>query len=606
MALLAGSVLWSKLHSNVREKIEDEQHRVAPPTVTPTARPAPAAQGYVGSEACATCHAEISEKYKSHGMQTATMPVASAVPIEDYATNVSFTASNGREYRVERTAEGVFHHERMVDNEGRELYDQKVKIDFVVGSGRGGRSYVSERDGFLYQSPISWYVKTEKWGLSPGYETKDLRFERRLPDGCVACHIGRSDPVGDQADRYRTPALIETGISCERCHGPGAGHVAFRTANPAGGGPDATIVNPARLEPRKRESVCNQCHLLGEMPVARYGRTVHDFRPGELLEDTWVSLATQTTGIQAVSHVDQMRESRCFGASEGKLGCLSCHDPHETTPPEQQAEAYSRRCNACHADRGCSLDAATRRQAPANDSCIHCHMPRLDAVDIAHAAQTDHRILRSPAAPRRAPPQAADQPAGLKLFDQAETRLPKWELNRVQGTLLFAYGSETGNVDMLDRAEMKLKDALPFAPDDVSMLVLMGSMQIADRKRQEALKNFVGPAFEVEPKNERLLSSLISVYSDLAEFREASRYAKLLVEAVPSESKSYIRLAETLRFAGDRPGAIEALEKALEINPASELARGTLIKEYESAGKKEEAARHRDLLDRLQKTSLEK
>ncbi len=82
-----------------------------------------------------------------------------------------------------------------------------------------------ERDGFLFQSPITWYVRQRKWDLSPGYEKANLHFDRSVENNCLFCHANRVEPVAGPADRYRPPIFRGHAIGCERCHGPGELHV---------------------------------------------------------------------------------------------------------------------------------------------------------------------------------------------------------------------------------------------------------------------------------------------------------------------------------------------------------------------------------------------
>jgi len=48
-----------------------------------------------------------------------------------------------------------------------------------------------------------------------------------------------------------------------------------------------SIVNPAKLAQRARDSVCEQCHLLGEARVPNPDKNIEDFRPGVDLKDVF-------------------------------------------------------------------------------------------------------------------------------------------------------------------------------------------------------------------------------------------------------------------------------------------------------------------------------
>ncbi len=54
------------------------------------------------------------------------------------------------------------------------------------------------------------------------------------------------------------------------------------------------IVNPAKLPKRARDSVCEQCHLEGEVRILNPGRSWRDFQPGNNLE--------QTAAVYVVKH----------------------------------------------------------------------------------------------------------------------------------------------------------------------------------------------------------------------------------------------------------------------------------------------------------------
>ena len=81
-------------------------------------------------------------------------------------------------------------------------------------------------------------------------------------------------------------------------------------------------------------------------------------------------------------------------ASDGALGCISCHDPHRLPSEKSKVAYYKARCLACHADRGCALPALDRAERGNEHDCIACHMPRAPTSDIRHLATTLHSIPR--------------------------------------------------------------------------------------------------------------------------------------------------------------------------------------------------------------------
>jgi hypothetical protein len=88
-----------------------------------------------------------------------------------------------------------------------------------------------------------------KWDLAPGYNTYAYPFlTRPILPGCLNCHASFLKPIAGTQNRFATPPFDEPGIACERCHGPGERHIAQPTA--------ANIVNPARLDPDCRDSIC--------------------------------------------------------------------------------------------------------------------------------------------------------------------------------------------------------------------------------------------------------------------------------------------------------------------------------------------------------------
>ena len=248
-----------------------------------------------------------------------------ASSMEDYTDKSSFSRG-GFDYdaRVKPASRGdvmeAFHHrESLRGQDGKLVFQQGVNIDFTVGSGSRGRSYLFQRGSLLFQSPLTWYVKKGIWDLAPGYRPADhLRFERRVDDDCLSCHTGQVNSLADLENHY-DPAkpFHELSIGCERCHGPGKEHVQMHLDGPVG--EDPFIVNPAKLEPRKRESVCNQCHLAGLWRQPRFGKSFLDFRPGQDLSEV---------ERLALAHAEDSRHRlyRMHYSPEGALAYLAHAD----------------------------------------------------------------------------------------------------------------------------------------------------------------------------------------------------------------------------------------------------------------------------------------
>jgi hypothetical protein len=91
----------------------------------------------------------------------------------------------------------------------------------VLGSGRQAFAFLIERDGFLFESPITWYAAERKWQLSSSYERRNYHFDRPIREDCLFCHSNRVDRDPTALNCYRPPIFHGYAIGCERCHGPG-------------------------------------------------------------------------------------------------------------------------------------------------------------------------------------------------------------------------------------------------------------------------------------------------------------------------------------------------------------------------------------------------
>ncbi len=588
------------------------RRRSDPPTVQPAAtvppatpeehrvKPAPVeAEAWVGSRACAACHGQICESYQSHPMAHAAAGVLDAEVVEDYSQHTEFSRPESRTYRVERTPQAVLHHESMTDAAGNLIYDQAVAVDYAIGSGKRGRTYLIDRGGLLKASPISWYTQGARWDLSPGYAPRShQRFDRRVKDGCIACHVGRVSARPDAPNRFGSPPILEAAISCERCHGPGGAHIRWHESA-TGLASDDPIVNPKRLPPAAREDVCNQCHMLEER-VLQYGHTPYDFRPGQRLEETWVVFARRDAAepagmVRAVGQVDQMRTSVCFQRSQGRMGCISCHDPHSSPAAAERQAFYNARCAACHVEKPCTLPADAQAAPPAAGSCIACHMPRLAASDVPHTSQTDHRILRHP----NQPAAAAHTPGEFQVSAADVARLPRIELDRAQCLMQVRRLESQVNASVAARIESQLRPALDLHPDDIDVLLAMGTLCMTQRRFDEAREHWLN-VLRLRPEDETALRQMVMFERERGNVRETLEYMRRYQAIDSTQADFYGLQAQVLWQAGQRDEALIAANKGLRLDPRLTPLRQWLAGALRQLGRGEEAAEQVRMLERMQ------
>lgn len=561
---------------------------------------------FVGSKVCGNCHGQILETYRQHPMGRSLAVPHEATPIENFDVT-EFSPPGPRRYQIERTPDSVRHHEVLADEDGTVLYDQSVDVAYTLGSGKRGRAYLIEHDGMLFKSSVAWFSLPKEWGLSPGYPAdQHKRFERRITDGCINCHAGHMQVHHTAPDTFEKPVVAELAIGCERCHGPGRKHVEAQESGAPAALANDRIVNPAKLDSARRESVCAQCHLHGKATVVRTGQKVFDFHPGQLLEDNRIVFVTppgtaSESATNALSQVEQMATSVCFQKSAGRMGCISCHDPHAVVPPESRTEFYRAKCLACHETRGCGLPTKERLARESTDSCIACHMsPVLHVGNILHVSFTDHRILRRPRSDPLEEKEISPATSELAVFENADQRLPKHELDRANAFLLLGgVVRKTPTVSDARRAEQLLLPLLKTQPNDIDILENLGAACLIQGRSFDA-SEWWKEALTVDPRRESVLEHLAMLTFDQRQLKPAREYLQRYISVNPWHGAIFGRYAGVLGALGDWRESIAAAEHALELNPTLIPLHGWLANAYQQVGNSAEGERHRQLLIRLQ------
>jgi hypothetical protein len=391
----------------------------------------------------------------------------------------------------------------------------EYEVAWQIGAGKLAHSYVVQIKGYLFQSPATWF-RTAGWDVSPGYvRAPALDFDRPINETCLYCHAG---PVrfGDP-DGRRLASLALSAITCERCHGPSEEHV----RNPSA----TNIVNPAKLQNRARDSVCEQCHLEGEARILNPGNKRQDFQPGRNLEQTAAIYVSEQNGAEfrPVSQIEQMASSKCASASHGRLWCGSCHKVHGTQMDRRREIRGV--CQSCH-------ESLSKAAHPAlNSDCVNCHMPRL-STEYAHVAVTDHRILRRPGNPAVS---GAGAPQTLRAWVEPAAEFRQRDLALAELTAGHRLG-----LPKLQENGLKLLEQLRVA-DDVDALSSTCEAMLDRGMLPAAVEACQRAALKEPASADRAMFLGIALHRS-GQLRAAERELKKAIRLDPSLKHAYVEL----------------------------------------------------------------
>jgi len=318
---------------------------------------------------------------------------------------------------------------------------KKFEVARLVGSHWFQECMYRDEAGRYWRLPLSYHIVEDRWVHTNGAflapDTNDFWEKSTVwNESCVYCHNTKPskrprDHVVVQGQTlpggYDT-RVAELGIACEACHGPGEEHMRVnqdprrRFALQQTGGPDPTIINPARLSPQRSSEVCGHCHG-ASVPRAQAWDSQHTdpYTAGDDIERFlfifwseaeqkqlyaeqqrrkptpppdpldgrfWPDGTPLTTAVE----YQGMASSKCFLEGRGELSCLSCHTLHGSDPNFQLRPrmATNEACYQCHHGYRDKLEAHTHHRADSSGSlCYNCHMPHQ-----VYSLLTTHRTHR--------------------------------------------------------------------------------------------------------------------------------------------------------------------------------------------------------------------
>jgi tetratricopeptide (TPR) repeat protein len=511
-----------------------------------------------GNERCASCHEEIYKTYRNTVMAT-----ASGAAADGLVTGEFNDKDSGVHYRVyEQDGKVWMSYER----EGKNAIRGRRELEYFIGSGVKGRTYLFSDGGFLFETPINWYSQEKRWNMTPAYtEAQEIPMNLPAYPSCLNCHTsGMQTPVAGTESEFAGKPFLHDGITCERCHGDDVSHGEKKRAGDSRSPSSlsASVVNPEKLAADRRDSICMECHFEGTVAVEQPGKHIYDFRPGEELSDYmhyFLLEGSLEPSPQAVSQFQALSISACKRASGEKMWCGSCHDPHAEPAAAEKAAYYRAKCLACHGQGSDGKEFAAKHH-PEKPDCVACHMPPMPSKDVAHTEATDHRIMRYPNTTPLPRLQIRGKP--LKAFPASDESLVTvrdyalaWETLAQRGV----DGAER-------RAQEYLEKAVMERPDDAELLATLGFLYQRHFHENDALELYER-ALKADPLLVDAATNLGILEARAGDAQQAVKLWQQAFARAPDRSVIGMNLALVFCVSGQKDVARRYVERVLEFNP---------------------------------------
>ncbi len=366
---------------------------------------------FVGSAACAECHASETQSWRSshHALAMQKADAQSVlgrfdgVSFEKDGASSVFTAKDGRYF---------------VRAPGPDGKSADFQIKYAFGLYPLQQYLIELPGGRLQAFGLAWDARPKDSG---GQRWFDLYPDHKLGVGdplhwtgvdqnwhfqCAWCHTTNLQKNYDAAFNGFSTRWSELGVGCEACHGPASAHLAWarqdetqRAATPGKGlttsfnerrgaswpmNDEGQAFRSSPLKTHKEVLACAGCHArraqFSDDPAAV--ASFYDAFHPSLLETPLYHADGQQR--DEVFEFGSFVQSKMFSAG---VTCSDCHDPHSGKLRAASDEV----CAQCHAaQRFASPAHHHHAQGSSGAQCVACHMPA--TVYMGVDARRDHSM----------------------------------------------------------------------------------------------------------------------------------------------------------------------------------------------------------------------
>ena len=397
---------------------------------TPGAIPA-----FVGSEACAGCHAAETELWRNSHHDLAMQPADASTVLGNF-DDAEFRYGDIAT-RFTRRDDGFF-----VTTDGADGEPAEFPVRWTFGFLPLQQYLIELDDGRVQALSIAWDSRSaeeggQRWFHLYPDETIDYRDPlhwtgtyQRWNTMCADCHSTNLVKGFDSASGAFATTFDDIDVGCESCHGPGSRHAEDPTIPPPALGvtdrswlfeAGRTIASrlPAGPAPAEAE-VCAQCH--SRRSQLRDGHTA-----GEPLLDSYRPAFLDAGLYHADGQIaDEVYEYGSFLQSRMAAAGVTCSDCHEPHGGELRGEANGV-CAQCHLASEYDRPEHHRHEpGTAGAECVSCHMRAETYMVIDERRDHSFRVPRPDLSAALGSPNACNDCHADESSDWAALHVAEW------------------------------------------------------------------------------------------------------------------------------------------------------------------------------------
>jgi len=557
----------------------------------PRGRVAGGPRQYVGTDACADCHAAETKAWRGSHHDLAMQEATPETVLGDFAA--ADFEHNGERTSFARKGDAFFVTTPGPDGERTE-YEVVYTFGYVPL-----QQYLVAFPGGRYQAlGVAWDSRSTADG---GGRWFHLQPDEDVPAGdalhwtsplanwnqqCADCHSTQLTKGYDRETRSYETTWEALDVSCEACHGPASRHVATAEADEqfdpnygfarrltgAGGwviDPGPTARRLGGPDPARQIDACAPCHSRrGELVENLDGEEnyLDGFRPA-LLEDRLYHDDGQVD--DEVYVWGSFLQSKMHAAG---VVCSDCHDPHSL---KLQFEGNDL-CTRCHDRKQFDVPEHHHHEVgSAGAACVECHMPEKTYMVVDPRRDHSMSIPRPDLSVQLGTPNACDRCHDDHDAQWAAEAVDEWTggkrpVHRGQAfhalrqslpvgeramAALLADGLQppivraTGIAEQLDRPSPQSAAQVVRGLADESDLVVLGALRAGDLLDPARRMSLVAPLLQHETRGVRI---------------EAARLLLPFAANLGPEHKQAFELAQQERIASlehnaDQPWALTEL-----------------------------------------------